>query len=129
MALYGNDIDETTTPWEAGLDWIVRLDKGPFVGREVLVTQKERGVARRLVGFAMDGRAIARHGYAVLDGGREVSRVTSGSHAPYLKRSIGLAYLPLALATEGTRIAVDVRGRAEPAEVVPTPFYRRAASH
>jgi len=128
MALYGNDIDETTTPFEADLGWIVRLGKGEFVGRAALVAQQERGIARKLTGFEMSGRAIARHGYAVLHSGAEVARVTSGSHAPYLKKNIGLAYLPLALAEPGTGIEIDVRGRAEPARVVPTPFYRRPAS-
>jgi len=126
MALYGNDIDETTTPWEADLGWIVRLAKGEFVGKAALAAQKERGIERRLVGFEMSARAIARHGYPVLHGGREIARVTSGSHAPYLKKNIGLAYLPLALTSIGTRVEIDVRGRSEPAEVVPTPFYRRA---
>jgi len=128
MALYGNDIDETTTPFEADLGWIVRLAKGEFVGRAALVAQQERGIARKLVGFEMTGRAIARHGYPLLHSGGEVARVTSGSHAPSLKKSIGLAYLPLALAEPGTRIEIDVRGRAEQAQVVETPFYRRPAS-
>ena len=126
MALYGNDIDESTTPLEADLAWIVRMGKGEFVGKAALAAQRERGIERKLVGFAMSGRPIARHGYAVLHAGREVARVTSGSHAPYLKRNIGLAYLPIAIAVPGVRIEIDVRGRAEPAEVVPTPFYRRA---
>jgi aminomethyltransferase len=128
MALYGNDIDDTTTPLEADLAWIVRLAKGDFVGRAALAAQQERGIERKLVGFEMTGRAIARHGYAVLHEGHEVARVTSGSHAPYLKKNIGLAYLPLALVEPGTRIEIDVRGRAEPAVVVPTPFYRRPSA-
>jgi aminomethyltransferase len=127
MALYGNDIDETTTVLEADLGWIVKLGKGEFIGRDVLVRQSEQGVARRLCGFAMEGRAIGRPGQAVLHDGREVGRVTSGTHSPTLHKGIGLAYLPVALAVPGTRFAVDVRGRPEPAAVVPTPFYERPA--
>ncbi|HKQ61452.1 MAG TPA: glycine cleavage system aminomethyltransferase GcvT [Candidatus Polarisedimenticolaceae bacterium] len=126
MALYGNDIDDTTTVLEADLGWIVKLDKGEFVGRDVLARQAREGVARRLVGFEMLGRAIARHGYAAHAAGREVGRVTSGSPAPFLKKNIGLVYLPSELAAEGTPFEVDVRGRREPARVVPTPFYKRA---
>jgi aminomethyltransferase len=125
MALYGNDIDQTTTVLEADLGWIVKLDKGDFIGREVLARQAAGGVQRRLVGFEMRGRAVARHGHAVLADGREVGRVTSGSHAPFLRRNIGLAYLPVEHGASGTEIAIDIRGRAEPAVVVPTPFYRR----
>jgi aminomethyltransferase len=126
MALYGNDIDESTTVLEADLEWIVRLDKGEFVGREALARQREHGVGRRLVGFEMQGRAIARHGYEVVVGGRAVGRVTSGNFAPFLRRSIGLAYLPAELARSGAKFEVEVRGRRETAVVVPTPFYRRA---
>jgi aminomethyltransferase len=126
MTLYGNDIDETTTVLEADLGWIVKLGKGEFIGRSVLARQAEEGVARKLIGFEMRGRAIARHGYAMLHGGTQVGRVTSGSFAPFLEKSIGLAYLPVALAEVGTELAVEIRGRAEPAVVVPTPFYKRS---
>jgi len=125
LSLYGNDIDETTTPWEAGLAWIVKLAKGDFIGRAALVRQKERGLERRLVGFEMRGRAIARHGHDVLHEGRVVGRVTSGTFAPHLKRSLGLAYVPIALADLGSEIGIDIRGRLEAAAVVATPFYRR----
>ena len=125
LSLYGNDIDETTTPWEAGLGWIVKLGKGDFVGREALAREKQRGPARKLVGFEMRGRAIARHGHDVLHDGHAVGGVTSGTFTPHLKRSIGLAYVPIALASPGTTFHIDVRGRAEEAVVVPTPFYRR----
>ena len=125
MALYGNDIDETTTALEADLGWIVKLTKGEFVGRDALVRQTRDGVNRRLVGFEMDSRAIARHGYPALRDGREVGRVTSGSYAPHLDRRIGLAYLPVEMCGTGTRFDVGIRGRAEPARVVPTPFYKK----
>ncbi len=128
MALYGNDIDETTTVLEADLGWIVKLKKGEFIGRDALARQKERGVERRLVGFEMRGRRVARHGHPALLGGREVGRVTSGSFAPFLEKNIGLAYLPLQAAQPGTEIAIDIRGRAEPAVVVATPFYKRPAT-
>jgi aminomethyltransferase len=125
MALYGNDIDETTTVLEADLGWIVKPDKGDFLGREVLVRQAAEGVSRKLVGFEMLARAIARHGHAAVHGSREVGRITSGTHSPTLRKNIGLAYLPVELSAPGSRFAVDVRGREEPAVVVPTPFYRR----
>jgi len=125
MMLYGNDIDETTTVLEAGLGWIVKLGKGEFLGREVLARQREEGIRRKLAGFEMRGRAIARHGYAAEKEGREVGRVTSGTFAPFLKKSIGLAYLPVEHASEGTELGVRIRGRSESAVVVPTPFYKR----
>jgi aminomethyltransferase len=126
LTLYGNDIDETTSVLEAGLGWIVKLDKGPFIGREALARQRERGLARKLAGFEMRGRGLARPGFAVLHDGREVGRVTSGGFAPTLERGIGLVYLPIALAEPGQPLEIDVRGRREPAQVVETPFYRRA---
>ncbi|HET8798402.1 MAG TPA: glycine cleavage system aminomethyltransferase GcvT, partial [Thermoanaerobaculia bacterium] len=95
MALYGNDIDDTTTPYQADLAWIVKLEKGDFAGRDVLAHEKAEGPSRRLVGFEMIDRGIARHGYPVVEGGREIGVVTSGSHSPTLKKAIGLAYLPL----------------------------------
>jgi aminomethyltransferase len=125
MTLYGNDIDDSTTPYEADLAWIAKLKKGDFVGRDVLARQKQDGLTRKLVGFEMRGRAIARHGFkAVLDG-RPVGEVTSGSFAPYLKKSIGLAYLPIDLTEVGTEFEIEIRSRTEPAEVVATPFYKR----
>jgi len=125
MALYGNDIDDTTTVLEADLGWIVKLKKGDFIGREVLERQSREGVERRLVGFEMEGRLIARHGYTAMRDGDVVGRVTSGSFAPFLKKNIGLAYLPTGMGEPGTRFEVEVRGRREPAIVVPTPFYKR----
>jgi aminomethyltransferase len=126
MALYGNDIDDTTTVLEADLGWIVKLEKGDFLGRDVLARQKAEGVGRKLVGFETEGRAIARHGYRALQNGVPVGTVTSGTFAPFLRKNIGLAYLPIAMTEPGTRFEVAIRGRREPAVVVPTPFYKRA---
>jgi aminomethyltransferase len=127
MCLYGNDIDETTTLVEAGLGWIVSLEpaKGDFSGRAVLEAQKKGGAPRKLVGFEVTGRGIARHGYPVRLDGAPVGAVTSGSFAPFLQKNIGLCYLPSARAAAGTEIEIDVRGRPVAARVVPTPFYKR----
>jgi aminomethyltransferase len=125
MALYGNDIDATTTVLEADLGWIVKLEKGPFVGSDVLARQKEEGVRRKLVGFETEGRAVARHGYPAFADGKPAGVVTSGSFAPFLKKNIGLVYLPAGSWEPGTRFEVEIRGRREPAVVVPTPFYKR----
>jgi aminomethyltransferase len=121
--LYGSDMDDSTTPLEAGLSWVVKLDKGQFVGREALVRQKEQGLSRKLVGFVLTDAGIARHGYPVLQDGRKVGEVTSGTRSPTLKTSIGLAYVPPALAAEGSAFAVDIRGRPVAAKAVRTPFY------
>jgi aminomethyltransferase len=128
MCLYGNDMDETTTLVEAGLGWIVALDegKGDFIGRGVLEAQKRGGAPRKLVGFEMVGRGIARHGYPVFLDHEEVGRVTSGSYAPFLQKNIGLCYLPTARAGVGTQFEIEIRGRRVEARVVPTPFYKRA---
>jgi len=126
MALYGHEIDETTTPFEAGLDWVVKLGKGDFLGRDALAAQKERGLTRRLVGFEVAGRGIARQGHEVKADGAAVGTVTSGTWSPSFEKALGLAYVPAALAEPGTPLALDVRGRALEAAVVPTPFYRRA---
>jgi aminomethyltransferase len=127
MCLYGSDMDETTTLIEAGLGWIVSLEgaKGDFSGRAVLEAQKKNGPPRKLVGFEVVGRGIARHGYPVCLGEEEVGAVTSGSFAPFLQKSIGLCYLPAASAAVGTDLQVDIRGRPVAARVVPTPFYKR----
>ena len=125
FALYGNDIDDTTTVVEADLGWIVKIDKGEFLGREPLARQLECGVQRRLVGFEMCGRAVARQGYPVLLEGRPVGRVTSGTHSPTLRKNIGLAYLPQEAAQPGTEFTVEIRGHPHDAVVVPTPFYKR----
>jgi aminomethyltransferase len=123
--LYGSDMDDTTTPLEAGLSWVVKLDKGDFVGRDALVKQKEAGLARKLVGFVLTDPGIPRHGHAVLQDGKAVGTVTSGTRSPSLGTSIGLAYVPPALAGEGSTFAVDIRGRAAAARVVKTPFYSK----
>ena len=123
--LYGSDMDDHTTPLEAGLGWVVKLGKGDFVGRESLVRQKEQGIARKLVGFVLTEPGIARHGYPVLQGGNRVGQVTSGTRSPTLGTSIGLAYLPPALAAEGSTFAVEIRGRPVAARAVKTPFYTR----
>jgi aminomethyltransferase len=125
LPLYGNDIDDTTTVLEADLGWIVKLNKGEFIGREVLARQAEEGVGRKLVGFETKGRAIARHGCAVLKGEERIGAVTSGSFAPFLKKNIGLAYLPITMADPGTLFDIEIRGRRMAAVVVETPFYKR----
>ncbi|HEV7428106.1 MAG TPA: glycine cleavage system aminomethyltransferase GcvT [Thermoanaerobaculia bacterium] len=126
MALYGNDIDETTTPLEADLGWIVKVDKGEFFGRDVLQREKSEGPRRKLVGFEMVDRGIGRHGYPVVDGSEEIGVVTSGTHSPTLKKALGLAYLPLDKTAPGTEFMVLIRGKETRARVVPTPFYKRA---
>ncbi len=125
MALYGNDIDDTVTPWEADLGWVVKLSKGDFIGRDALVAQKEAGVPRKLVGFEMVDRGIARHGYAAKTAAGP-GIVTSGTHSPTLGRPIGLGLLPAAASATGTEFHVDIRGRDAAARVVPTPFYKRS---
>jgi aminomethyltransferase len=126
MALYGNDIDDTTTPIQADLAWIVKLEKGDFAGRDVLQQEKQEGPPRKLVGFEMVDKAIARHGMTVVEGGNEIGVVTSGTHSPTLKKAIGLAYLPLDKSGQGNEFSVLVRGKEARARVVPTPFYKRA---
>jgi aminomethyltransferase len=123
--LYGSDMDDSTTPLEAGLAWVVKLDKGDFIGREALVRQKEQGLSRKLVGFVLTDAGIARHGYPVLQDGRKVGEVTSGTRSPSLKTSIGLAYVPPALAAEGSAFAIDIRSRPAAAKAAKTPFYVR----
>ncbi|MCZ6599391.1 MAG: glycine cleavage system aminomethyltransferase GcvT [Acidobacteria bacterium] len=125
LPLYGQDIDMTRTPLEAGLNFIVKLTKGEFMGREALVRQKEEGVGHRLTGLAVTQRGIARPGYPVRVAGREVGVVTSGTHSPTLGRAIGMSYLPVAHAEPGTKLTVVIRGNEVEAEVVPLPFYRR----
>ena len=126
MRLYGNDMDETTTVLEADLGWIVGWKKEDFVGADVLRRQKQEGVARKLVGFETVDRAIARHGHDVLIDGARAGVVTSGTHTPFLKKAIGMAYVPATHAAPGTGIDIDIRGRRARAQVVPMPFYKRA---
>jgi aminomethyltransferase len=126
MALYGHEIDESTTLLEANLGWICKLNKGDFTGREALAQQKENGIKRRLVGFEMTDRGIARDDQDVLIGDQRVGKVTSGSPAPFLKKNIGMAYVPVEFANEGQAIQIDVRGRLIGAQIVKLPFYKRA---
>ena len=126
MALYGHEITEETTLLEANLGWICKLDKGEFVGREVLATQKAEGVKRKLVGFEVTERGIARDDQEIVVDGKPVGRVTSGSPAPFLKKNIGMGYVPAEFSSVGQQIQIDVRGRLVGAEIVKTPFYKRA---
>ncbi|MCT0212404.1 glycine cleavage system aminomethyltransferase GcvT [Synechococcus sp. CS-1324] len=126
MHLYGSDMDATTTPLEASLGWLVHLEMpADFIGRAALESQTATGVSRRLVGLKLQGRAIARHGYPVLQDGQVVGEVTSGTWSPTLEEAIALAYVPATAARPGTELAVEVRGRTHPAVVVKRPFYRR----
>jgi aminomethyltransferase len=126
LPLYGHEISETINVWEAGLDRFCKMEKGSFVGRSALDRARADGLKRTLVGLEMVERGIARDGYKVLDeGGREVGYVTSGSHAPFLKKNIALAYVPPQLAEIGAALKVEIRGQGVGAKVVPTPFYRR----
>src|SRR5712671_5660315 len=125
MCLYGHEIDETTTLLEANLGWITKLNKGDFIGRDRLARQKEEGIRRKLVGFEVTDRGIARDGQDVLIGGQRVGQVTSGSPAPFLKKNIGMAYVPVESAVAGGEIEIDVRGRMVTARIVPLPFYKR----
>jgi aminomethyltransferase len=122
--LYGNDIDETTTPLEAGLNWVVKFDKGDFIGRGSLLGQRKEGLKRRLAGFILRDKGIPRHGYPVVTNGSVVSKVASGAFSPSLRVGIGTAYLPTEIAEEGTTIEIDIRGRKALAEVVKPPFYK-----
>ncbi|MGA7626377.1 MAG: glycine cleavage system aminomethyltransferase GcvT [Candidatus Acidiferrales bacterium] len=125
MCLYGHEIDETTTPWEAGLAWICKMEKAPFLGSDALAEQKQKGIPRKLVGFEMLDKRIGRDGYPVLIGGREAGRVTSGGPAPFLKKNIGMAYVPPLSGAIGTEIEISIRGQAAPARIVAIPFYKR----
>jgi len=129
MTLYGNDIDDTTTPLEAGLGWIVRLkNKGDFIGRDILENQKQEGLARKLVGFEMVDRGIARHDYPVYlaEGDDEpAGHCTSGTQSPTLGKALGMAYLPIDATDVGTEFFVQIRNRRAAARVVALPFYSR----
>jgi len=122
-ALYGNDIDATTNPLEAGLGWIVKPAKGDFIGRDAIEKVRGTGPARKLIGLEMADRSIARHGYRVMKDDRETGVVTSGSYGPSVDRSIALAYVASAHAPIGTELGVEIRGQIRPARVVKTPFH------
>src|SRR2546423_7363036 len=126
MALYGHEIDASISPLEADLGWIVKLDKGDFVGRDALVKQKEAGVSRKLVGFEMRGRGIGRDGYEVYLDGAAAGWVASGGPAPSLNKNIGLCYLPVEHAVPGKTIQIMIRNQPVDAVTVETPFYKRA---
>ncbi len=123
--LHGNDMDKTITPLEAGLGWTVKLGKGEFTGAEVLRRQKAEGISRRLIGFSLEERTIARHGFAIRRDGAAIGHVTSGSFGPTVEKSIGLGYVPPQHADPGLRVAVEVRGRAVSGVVTKLPFYTR----
>ena len=125
MALYGHEIDDTTTPWEAGLGWICKIEKGDFQGKEPLTAQKKAGIRRKLVGFEMQDKRIGRDGYPVFIGGAKAGCVTSGGPAPFLKKNIGMAYVPPESSAVGSDIEIEIRGQLAPAQIVPLPFYKR----
>ena len=124
-ALYGHELDEETTLLEANLGWIAKLEKGDFLGRDVLLRQRAQGTAKKLIGFEMIDRAPARDGYPVWVNGKKAGKVTSGSPAPYLKKNIGMAYVPPDGADVGREIQIEIRGRLAPARIVSLPFYKR----
>jgi aminomethyltransferase len=128
LSLYGHEIDETTSPFEAGLGWVVKLDKGPFLGRDALRAKHAEPQRRKLVGFEMVGRGIARQGYRIVDttGATELGVVTSGAPSLSLGKNIGLGYVPPDRTAIGTRFGIDIRGKVAEAEVVATPFYKRS---
>ncbi len=127
--LYDHELTEEITPLEAGLGWTVKLDKGvDFVGREALAREKQEGLRRKLVGIELRDRGVARAGYPILREGAPTGQVTSGTLSPTLKRPIALGYVPPAHAAAGTELAIEIRGKAVPAAIVPLPFYRRPAS-
>lgn len=130
MALYGHELDAETTVLEANLGWITKLDKGDFLGREVLAKQKDKGTRKKLIGFEMTDRNIARDGYPVWTGDQRIGQVTSGSPAPFLKKNIGMAYIGAdhahtGIVEPGRTIEIEIRGRRAPARVVSLPFYKR----
>jgi aminomethyltransferase len=124
MMLYGNDMDETITPYEVVYGWVVNLEKD-FIGRDALDKQLSGGVKRKLVGFTMGGRGIARHGYKVFKDGKEVGIVTSGTHSPTLEKAIGLAFVPVELSKPGTTFDIQIRNNFAAAQVVSLPFYKK----
>ena len=127
MALYGNDLDDTTTPLEAGLGWLVKMKKGDFVGRDALARQKEEGLRRKLVGFTTSERSFPRHGYPVFAEGKPSGEVRSGTMSPTLGIPIGTAYVPPDSATEGSALEVEIRGKRVAATVQKMPFYKNGS--
>jgi len=125
MALYGNDIDNSHTVLEANLGWILKLKKGDFIGKNILLKQKNEGINRKLIGFELIDRGIARHGYPIYIDNKEYGTVTSGTYAPYLKKAIGMTYLPVERTEIGTKFQIQIRNNKVLAKVVETPFYKR----
>jgi aminomethyltransferase len=125
LALYGHEISDQTTPWEADLGWIVKMEKGEFIGKAALREQRQAGIRSKLVGFEMAAKGIGRDGYPVLISGQVVGKVTSGGPAPYLKKNIGLAYVPATQTRTGTQLEIQIREQRVPAKIVDTPFYKR----
>jgi aminomethyltransferase len=125
MSLYGHELSDDISPLEAGLGWICKINKGEFTGREHLAELKEKGLKKKLVGFEMVDKGIARDEMEVYVGDEKVGYVSSGSPAPYLKKNIGLAFVPTEFAKTGQEITIDVRGKKLAAVIVPTPFYKR----
>ena len=123
--LYGNDMDETTTPIEAALEFAVDFKKKDFIGREALIRKKEKGVSRKLIGFELTRRGVPRRGCTIFSDGKEIGVVTSGNHSPSLNKGIGMAYVPTPFAEVGGELLIDIRGNAVPALVVERPFYKR----
>ncbi|MCK4296824.1 MAG: glycine cleavage system aminomethyltransferase GcvT, partial [Candidatus Marinimicrobia bacterium] len=126
--LYGNDIDKTKNPLEAGLGWITKFDKGDFIGRETLLKIKETGVARRLIAFEMVDRGIPRHGYKMFADGDEIGTVTSGTQSPSLNKGIGLGYVAKEHSKIGTELEIESRGRLLKAKIVKPPFVHSKTS-
>ncbi|MGD2115043.1 MAG: glycine cleavage system aminomethyltransferase GcvT [Acidobacteriota bacterium] len=126
LALYGHEIDDSVTPWEAGLGWTVKLEAGDFVGREALIRQKESGVERKLIGFEVEGRGIAREGHRVLDGDEPVGHVASGTWSPTFEKALGTCFVPTELAEPDGRVVLEVRKRRLDARLVKLPFYKRS---
>jgi aminomethyltransferase len=127
MLLYGQDMDRNTNPFEAGLEWLVELNAGDFIGKSALLEIKRQGIRRKLIGFQMTGQGIARTGYMIVRGGQEVGKVTSGGYSPTLDVSIGFGYVPIELATIGTDIEIMIRSKPVAAQVVSRQFYKRGA--
>ncbi len=123
--LYGNDIDETTTPLEAGLEKMIVFDKGEFVGRSALLKQKETGVKKKLIGFELLQKAVPRHGYKIFSDGKEIGIVTSGNLSPFLNKGIGMGYVQTPYAEIGTEILIEIRTKTVPAIVAERPFYKK----
>jgi len=123
--LYGNDINEETSPLEAGLGWITKLDKGDFIGREALIRQKQSGIPRKLIGFELEGQAFPRSHYKILKNGQQIGEVTSGIFSPSLKKGIGMGYVKTLEAKVGNEVEIEIRGRFEKARIVERPFYKK----